>query len=72
MARKVIDCRDFPGPCTLAVSGEEDEVVSAQAAHLAVVHEMPDTPDVRAYVRSMLKVEPDGLSIAPSSGGGRG
>jgi hypothetical protein len=51
----MIDCRDFPGPCSLAVSGEEQEVVRAQAAHLAEVHEMPDTAEVRAYVRSMLK-----------------
>ena len=55
MARKIIDCRDFPGPCSLAVSGEEDEVLQAQAAHLSLVHDMPDTAEVRAYVRSMLK-----------------
>jgi hypothetical protein len=60
MARKIIDCRDFPGPCSLAVSGEEHDVVQAQAAHLAAVHEMPDTPEVRAYVRSMLKDAGDG------------
>jgi hypothetical protein len=60
MARKIIDCRDFPGPCSLAVSGEEHEVVQAQAAHLAAVHEMPDTAEVRAYVRSMLKDAGDG------------
>jgi predicted small metal-binding protein len=60
MARKIIDCRDFPGPCSLAVSGEEHEVLQAQAAHLAAVHEMPDTAEVRAYVRSMLKDAGDG------------
>lgn len=63
MARKIIDCRDFPGPCSLAVSGEEDEVVLAQATHLAAVHAMPDTLEVRAYVRSMLKDQ-----SAPRSG----
>jgi len=57
MARKSIDCRDFPGPCTLAISGEEDEVVEAQTAHLATVHDMADRPQVRAYVRSVLKDE---------------
>jgi predicted small metal-binding protein len=57
MARKTIDCRDFPGPCTLAIAGEEDEVVEAQAAHLAAVHDMGDKPEVRAYVRSVLKDE---------------
>ncbi len=57
MTRKTIDCRDFPGPCTLAISGEEDEVVDAQTAHLEAVHEMVDKPAVRAYVRSVLKDE---------------
>jgi hypothetical protein len=57
MSRKTIDCRDFPGPCSLAVSGEEHEVVLAQATHLAAVHDMPDTAEVRTYVRSMLKDE---------------
>ena len=72
MARKIIDCRDFPGPCSLAVSGEEHEVLLAQAAHLAAVHDMPDTAEVRAYVRSMLKDEPQETVIAASSGGARG
>jgi hypothetical protein len=71
MARKMIDCRDFPGPCSLAVSGEEHEVVLAQAAHLAAVHDMPDTAEIRAYVRSMLRDEPEGSSILASSGGDR-
>jgi hypothetical protein len=68
MSRKIIDCRDFPGPCSLAVSGEEHEVVRAQAAHLAAVHDMPNTAEVRAYVRSMLKDEP-GVSIIASRAG---
>lgn len=68
MARKIIDCRDFPGPCTLAISGEEDEVVSAQGAHLAAVHDMPETSQVQAYVRTMLKEEPSGLAHAGRAG----
>jgi hypothetical protein len=55
MTRKSIDCRDFPGPCTLAISGEAEEVVEAQTAHLAAVHDTADKPEVRAYVRSVLK-----------------
>jgi hypothetical protein len=57
VTRKVIDCRDFPGPCTLTIAGEEDDVVQAQATHLAAVHEIADTPQVRAHVRSVLKDE---------------
>ncbi|MEA2661419.1 MAG: hypothetical protein QOH08_991 [Chloroflexota bacterium] len=68
MTRKAVDCRDFPGPCTLAISGEEDEVVNAQAAHLAAVHDMSDEPGVRAYVRSMLK---DADGVAASAPGGQ-
>ena len=71
MPRKIIDCRDFPGPCSLAVSGQEDEVVRAQAAHLAAVHDMPDTAEVRAYVLSMLKDEQEGSAIAASGAGER-
>ena len=67
MARKIIECRDFPGPCSLSVSGEEHDVVIAQASHLAAVHDMPDTAEVRAYVRSMLKDEPESSAIASSS-----
>lgn len=42
------------------------------ATHLAVVHDMPDTAEVRAYVRSMLKDEPQETDVAASSGGARG
>jgi len=66
MPRKIIDCRDFPGPCTLTIAGEEDEVVQAQTAHLAAVHEMAHTPEVRSYVRSVLRDE--ALSTAPHAG----
>jgi hypothetical protein len=64
MTRKSIDCRDFPGPCTLAISGEEDEVVEAQTAHLAAVHDMADKAEVRAYVRSVLRDDATAASRA--------
>ena len=67
MTRKIFDCRDFPGPCSLAISGEEDDVITVQSAHLAAVHEMPETPQVRSYVRSMLKDESTGVALARSS-----
>ncbi len=60
MARKSIDCRDYPDDtgCTLYLSGEEDEVVRAVAEHAASVHGMEDTPELRERFRSMLKDEP--------------
>jgi hypothetical protein len=66
--RKTIDCRDFPGPCTLAISGEESEVLVAQGAHLAAVHDLADTPEVRTYIRSMLKDDPSTVALATSRG----
>ena len=59
MARKSIDCRDYPDDtgCTLYLSGEEDEVVRAVAEHAASVHGMNDTPELREKFRSMLEDE---------------
>jgi uncharacterized protein DUF1059 len=59
MARKWIDCRDFPDDtgCTLYLSGEEDQVVRAVAEHAASVHGEQDTPQLREYFRSILKDE---------------
>ncbi|MFD8964768.1 DUF1059 domain-containing protein [Streptomyces sp. NPDC059568] len=57
--RKVADCRDFPSEtkCTLAISGEEDEVVRAASEHAASVHGHEDSPELREQIRSMLKDE---------------
>jgi predicted small metal-binding protein len=57
MARKSIDCRDYPDDtgCTLYLSGEEDDVIRAVAEHAASVHGMHDTPELREKFRGMLK-----------------
>ncbi|WP_330330205.1 DUF1059 domain-containing protein [Streptomyces sp. NBC_00536] len=57
--RKVIDCRDYPSEakCSLAISGEEEEVIVAAAQHGASVHSEADTPEFRATLRSLLKDE---------------
>ena len=59
MGRKVADCRDFPSDnnCTLALSGEEDEVVSAATQHAVSAHGHEDTQDVRDWLRQNLKDE---------------
>ncbi len=59
MARKVADCRDMPSEsgCTLTISGEEDEVVSAAVAHAVAVHGHEDTPELADAIRSSLKDE---------------
>ena len=59
MARKVIDCRDFPSQtkCTLSISGEEEEVVRAATLHAVDVHGHKDTPEFRKQIRGSLKDE---------------
>ena len=59
MSRKIADCRDFPSEsgCTLTISGEEDEVVTAAAQHAVAVHGHEDTEEVRAWLRQNLKDE---------------
>lgn len=57
--RKVADCREYPSEmnCSLAISGEEEEVVRAAAEHAASVHGHEDTPELRAEIRAGLKDE---------------
>jgi predicted small metal-binding protein len=59
MSRKVADCRDFPSEsgCTLAISGEEDEVVAAATQHAVAVHGHKDTEEVRNWLRQNLRDE---------------
>jgi len=55
MSRKLFDCRNLPGECTLAISGEEEEVVRAQLLHAVEAHGVEDTPEMRKWIRSNLK-----------------
>jgi hypothetical protein len=59
MGRKVADCRDFPSDsnCTLAISGEEEEVITAATLHAVSVHGHEDTAEVRDWLRQNLKDE---------------
>ena len=61
MSRKVFDCRDWPGPCTLAISDEEDEVVEAQRRHVVLAHGQQDTPQLAEMIRASLKDAPAGV-----------
>jgi hypothetical protein len=57
--RKVIDCRRFPAekPCSIAISGTEDEVVELGVLHATTVHGHQDTAELREQLRSMLQDE---------------
>ncbi len=59
MARKVADCRDFPSEsgCTLTISGEEEEVMTAAIQHAASVHGHEDNDELRGWLRDNLKDE---------------
>jgi Protein of unknown function (DUF1059) len=60
MTRKTADCRAFPNDvgCTLAISGEPDELVAAAAQHAVAVHGHADTPEFREQLRGLLDDEP--------------
>jgi predicted small metal-binding protein len=57
MARKMIDCRSVPNDigCTLAIAGEEDEVLDAAVAHAVGKHGHDDTPELRSMIRGGLQ-----------------
>ena len=59
MTRMVADCRSFPNDagCTLAISGERDEVVEAATAHAVAVHGHEEGPELREMIRSSLVPE---------------
>lgn len=57
MARKFIDCRDYPeSHCSVALSADsEDELVEAAAEHAVKVHGHSDTPELRQQLREMAR-----------------
>jgi hypothetical protein len=57
--RKVIDCRQFPGekPCSIAISGTEEEVITLAVLHAGTVHGHADTLELREQIRAMLQDE---------------
>ena len=59
MARKVADCRDYPSEknCTLTISGEEDEVITAAVEHAVSVHGHEDNAELRTWLSQNLKPE---------------
>ncbi len=58
MARKYIDCREFPSEmnCTLAMAADsEDELLEAAVEHAVVVHKHQDSPEFRRQLRKLFK-----------------
>lgn len=64
MARKYIDCREFPSDinCTVAIFGTEEEVLDLAVTHACTTHGHKDTHDLRNQLRLMLKDAPEDKS----------
>lgn len=59
MARKYIDCRDYPQTdkrCSVAISADSDkELLEAVVQHGVIVHGYPDTPEFRNEILKGMK-----------------
>jgi predicted small metal-binding protein len=54
MARKYIDCREFPSEskCTISIAADsETELLEAAAQHAVAVHGHEDSPQLRVELR---------------------
>lgn len=70
MSRKVADCRDFPSEkkCTLAISGEEEEVIKAATDHAVSAHGHPRSKELEAEIRRSLRVSRESEAERPQPG----
>lgn len=60
MARKYIDCREYPSEmnCTVLISADsEAELLEAAVQHAVAVHGHADTPELRETLRTMFRAE---------------
>jgi predicted small metal-binding protein len=58
MARKFVDCREFPSEmkCTIAISADDEgELLDAAVQHAVAVHRHKDSPELRAQIKSAIK-----------------
>ena len=58
MARKYIDCREYPSEmnCTIALSADsEDELLEAAVQHAVSVHGHADSAEFRQQLRQLFK-----------------
>jgi predicted small metal-binding protein len=60
MARKFIDCREYPSEakCTVAISADtERELLEVAVQHAVAVHGHSDTPQLRETLKTLFKEE---------------
>ena len=58
MARKYIDCRDYPSDnnCSVAISADTDkELLEAAVQHACSVHGHKDSPELRKQIGTLIK-----------------
>lgn len=58
MARKFVDCREFPSDmhCSVALAADsEEELLEAAIQHSVAVHHHADTPEFRQELRQAFK-----------------
>ena len=58
MARKYVDCRQFPSEtkCTVAISADsEKELMEIAVQHAVAVHGHKDTPEFREQLKKAIK-----------------
>jgi predicted small metal-binding protein len=63
MARKYIDCREFPSEsnCSITIAADNaDELVQAAVQHAVAVHKHEDTPELRNQIRGSVR---DGVPL---------
>ena len=58
MARKYIDCREYPSEsgCSVALCADNDkELMDAAVQHAVAVHKQKDTPEFRSELQKLFK-----------------
>lgn len=58
MARKYVDCRDFPSEmnCSLGIAADtEDELLEAAVQHAVTVHSHEDSPELRSMLKQSMR-----------------
>ena len=67
MARKFIDCREFPSDmhCSVALCADsEQELLEAAVQHAVAVHKHQDTAELRQQLKQLFKEGTPPLRIA--------
>lgn len=73
MARKYIDCREFPSEsnCTVAMAADsEKELMEVAVQHAVAVHKHNDSPELREQIRQLFK-EGTPPELPPTTGASR-